>query len=99
MNLSKSLNVLSDMHFHLKDCINIQFHCSYHLKYQFVCKYMKKITMENLDSFGLIWRKKLDVYKKRFFHRGIEIHLKYQFVCKYMIKITMENLEEIWTYR
>ena len=67
-----------------------------HLKYQFVYKYMKKITMENLDSFGCIWIRKLSVYKKRFFHRGIEIHLKYQFVCKYMQKITMENLDRIW---
>ena len=46
--LSESLNVLSDIHFHLKNCINIQFHCSYRLKYPFVYKYMKKITMENL---------------------------------------------------
>ena len=26
---------------------------------------MKKITMENLDGFGLIWMRKFDVYKKR----------------------------------
>ena len=50
----------------------------------------------DLDSFGWIWIRKLSVYKKRFFHRGIEIHLKYQFVCKYMQKITMENLDRIW---
>ena len=53
--LSESLNVLSDNNFHLKNCMNIQFHWYNHLKYQFVCKYMEKITMENLDGFGLIW--------------------------------------------
>ena len=50
--------------------MNIQFHRDDHVKYQFVCKYMKKITMENLDriwiEFGWIWMKKLTVYKKRF---------------------------------
>ena len=56
--LSESLNTLSDINFHLKICMNIQFHRYNHLKYQFVCKYMKKITMEiwmDLDSFGWIW--------------------------------------------
>ena len=51
--LSESLNTLSDITFHLKICINIQFHRCWHPKYQFVCKYVKKITMENLDAFGL----------------------------------------------
>ena len=49
--LSELLNVLSYINFHLKICMNIQFHRYSHLKYQFVCKYMKKITMENLDGF------------------------------------------------
>ena len=31
-----------DINFHLQICINIQFHGYGHLKYQFVCKYMKK---------------------------------------------------------
>ena len=44
--LSESLNTLSDINFHLNNCMNIQFHLYNHLKYQFVCKYMKKITME-----------------------------------------------------
>ena len=45
--LSESLNVLSDNNFHLKNCMNIQFHRYNNLKYQFVWKYNKKITMEN----------------------------------------------------
>ena len=63
--LSESLNTLSDINFHLKICINIQFHRYCHLKYQFVCKYMKKFTMDIWIDFGLIWMKKLNVYKKR----------------------------------
>ena len=45
----ESLNTLSDINFDLKMCINIQFHRYGHVKYQFVWKYNKKITMENLD--------------------------------------------------
>ena len=41
--LSESLNTLSDINFHLKDCKNNQFYWYYHLKYQFVYKsYIKK---------------------------------------------------------
>ena len=40
--LRESLNVLSDINFHLNICMNIQFHRYIHLKYQFVCKLMKK---------------------------------------------------------
>ena len=49
-----------DINFHLKICINIQFHRYWHLKYQFVCKYMKKITMENLDGFWTEFGENLD---------------------------------------
>ena len=42
----ESLNTLSDINFDLKICINIEFHRYGHVKYQFVWKYNKKITME-----------------------------------------------------
>ena len=44
--------------------MNIQFHRYSHPKYQFVCKYMKKITMDiwtHLDGFGL----KTWMYKRK----------------------------------
>ena len=63
--LSESLNVLSDIHFHLKNCINIQFHCYYHLKYSFVYKYMEKITMENLDRIWTEFGQNLDLILER----------------------------------
>ena len=44
--LRESLNVLSDINFHLNICMNIQFHRYIHLKYQFVCKLMKKIRTD-----------------------------------------------------
>ena len=44
--LSESLNTLSDINFHLKNCMNIQFHRYNHSKYQFVYRYMTKITMD-----------------------------------------------------
>ena len=73
--LSESLNVLSDIHFHLKNCINIQFHCYYHLKYQFVYRFMKKITMENLDriwtEFGRNLDEKVERIKEKIFHSNI----------------------------
>ena len=56
--LSESLNVLSDNNFHLKNCMNIQFHWYYYLKYKFVCKYMEKITMENLDEIWTVYKRK-----------------------------------------
>ena len=40
--LRESLNVYIDIDFHLNICMNIQFHRYIHLKYQFVCKLMKK---------------------------------------------------------
>ena len=63
--LSESLNVLSDNNFHLKNCMNIQFHWYNHLKYQFVCKYMEKITMENLDWFWMDLDLKLGCIKEK----------------------------------
>ena len=50
--------------FDLKICINIQFHRYGHVKYQFVYKYMTKITMENFRGFpffSILLRSKLDV--------------------------------------
>ena len=63
--LSESLNVLSDNNFHLKNCMNIQFHWYNHLKYQFVCKYMEKITMENLDWFWIELDEKVGCIKEK----------------------------------
>ena len=69
--LSESLNVLSDNNFHLKNCMNIQFHWYNHLKYQFVCTYMEKITMEIWMGFGWILDLKLGCIKEKIFSTNI----------------------------
>ncbi len=59
-------------------CINIQFHRYGHVKYQFVWKYNKKITMEiwtDLDSFGLIWTdldEKVGCIKEKIFSENLK---------------------------
>ena len=68
------------MHFHLKDCINIQFHCSYHLKYQFVCKYMKKITMEIWTEFGLNLELKVGCIKEKIFSEKLNDSILVKFL-------------------
>ena len=92
--LRESLNVYIDINFHLNICMNIQFHRYIHLKYQFVCKLMKKSLWKiwtDLDlKVGCIKKDKDQITNKLYFDLKICMniqfhrysHLKYQFVCK-----------------
>ena len=82
--LRESLNVLSDINFHLNICMNIQFHRYIHLKYQFVCKLMKKSLWKIWTDLDL----KVGCIKKD------EEGIMNWWYCKFMSKWLQVNIKD-----